>query len=63
MGGIQTYSWLSTPHGHISDCKLDSVVYAGVCVVLRRSVLFLHYHTHYIELMFQEARRGSQKET
>ncbi len=28
----QTYSRLSTTHGHITDCKLDSVVYAGVCV-------------------------------
>ncbi len=31
-GGDQAYSRLSTTHGHISDCKLDSVVYAGVCV-------------------------------
>ncbi len=30
----QAYSRLSTTHGHITDCKLDSVVYAGVCVVL-----------------------------
>ncbi len=29
----QAYSRLSTTHGHITDCKLDSVVYAGVCVV------------------------------
>ncbi len=29
----QAYSWLSTTHGHITDCKLDSVVYVGVCVV------------------------------
>ncbi len=28
----QAYSRLSTTHGHITDCKLDSVVYAGVCV-------------------------------
>ncbi len=29
-GGLnQAYSRLSTPHGHITDCKLDSVVYAG----------------------------------
>ncbi len=28
------YSRLSTTHGHIIDCKLDSVVYAGVCVVI-----------------------------
>ncbi len=28
----QAYSRLSTNHGHITDCKLDSVVYAGVCV-------------------------------
>ncbi len=26
----QAYSPLSTTHGHITDCKLDSVVYAGV---------------------------------
>ncbi len=32
-GGDQAYSRLSTTHGHITDCKLDSVVYAGVCVV------------------------------
>ncbi len=32
-GGVnQAYSRLSTTHGHITDCKLDSVVYAGVCV-------------------------------
>ncbi len=31
-GGNQAYSRLSTTHGHITDCKLDSVVYAGVCV-------------------------------
>ncbi len=36
MGGWvnQAYSRLSTTHGHITDCKLDSVVYAGVCVVI-----------------------------
>ncbi len=28
----QAYSRLSTTHGHITDCKLDSVVYAGVFV-------------------------------
>ncbi len=28
----QAYSRLSTTHGHITDCKVDSVVYAGVCV-------------------------------
>ncbi len=33
-GGDQAYSRLSTTHGHITDCKLDSVVYAGVCVVI-----------------------------
>ncbi len=32
MGANQVYSRLSTTHGHITDCKLDSVVYAGVCV-------------------------------
>ncbi len=32
-GGVnQAYSRLSTTHSHITDCKLDSVVYAGVCV-------------------------------
>ena len=29
-GGNQAYSRISTTHGHISDCKLDSVVHAGV---------------------------------
>ncbi len=33
-GVDQAYSRLSTTHGHITDCKLDSVVYAGVCVVI-----------------------------
>ncbi len=33
-GGNQAYSRLSTLHGHITDCKLDSVVYAGVGVVI-----------------------------
>ncbi len=28
----QAYSRLPTTHGHITDCKLDSVVYASVCV-------------------------------
>ena len=28
----QAYSRLSTTSGHITDCKLDSVVYAGGCV-------------------------------
>ncbi len=27
VGGDQAYSRLSTIHGHITDCKLDSVVY------------------------------------
>ncbi len=27
-GGTQAYSRLSTTHGHITDCMLDSVVYA-----------------------------------
>ncbi len=32
MGGWvnQAYSRLSTTHGHITDCELNSVVYAGV---------------------------------
>ncbi len=30
----QAYSRLSTTHGHITDCKMDSVVYAGVSVVI-----------------------------
>ncbi len=30
----QAYSRLSTTHGHITDCKLDSVVYVSVCVVI-----------------------------
>ncbi len=33
-GGNQAYSRLSTTDGHITDCQLDSVVYAGVCVVI-----------------------------
>ncbi len=33
-GVNQAYSRLSTTHGHITDCKLDSVVYAGVYVVI-----------------------------
>ncbi len=33
-GGGQAYSLLPTTHGHMTDCKLDSVVYAGVSVVL-----------------------------
>ncbi len=32
--GDQAYSRLSTTRGHITDCKLDSVVYAVVCVVI-----------------------------
>ncbi len=31
-GVNQAYSRLSTTHGHITDCKLELVVYAGVCV-------------------------------
>ncbi len=34
VGGNQDYSRLSTTHGHVTDCKLDSLVYAGVCVVI-----------------------------
>ncbi len=30
----QAYSRLSTTHGHITESKLDSVVYAGVSVVI-----------------------------
>ena len=34
-GGVnQAYSRLSTTHDHITDRKLDSVVYAGVGVFL-----------------------------
>ncbi len=33
-GGDQAYSRLSATHSYITDCKLDSVVYAGVCVVI-----------------------------
>ncbi len=33
VGVNQAYSRVSTTHGDITDCKLDSVVYAGVCVV------------------------------
>ncbi len=32
--GDQAYSRLSTIHGHITDCKLDSVMYAGVWAVI-----------------------------
>ncbi len=32
VGVNQAYSRLSTTHGHITDCKSDSVVYAGVCM-------------------------------
>ncbi len=28
----QAYSRLSTTHGHITDCKLDSVVYASILI-------------------------------
>ncbi len=35
MGWVnQAYSRLSTTHGHITNCKLDSVVYADVCMVI-----------------------------
>ncbi len=34
VGWNQAYSRLSTTHGHITDCKLYSVVYAGVCVAI-----------------------------
>ena len=30
----QAYSRVSTTYGHIIDCKLDSVVYAGASVVI-----------------------------
>ncbi len=34
-GGVnQAYNRLSTTHGHITDSKLDSVVYAGVGVAI-----------------------------
>ncbi len=33
-GRNQAYSRFSTTHGHITDCKLDSVVYACVCEVI-----------------------------
>ncbi len=29
-GGNQAYSRLSTAHGHITDCKLDSVVFSEI---------------------------------
>ncbi len=33
LGGVnQSYSRLTTTHGPITDCKFDSVVYAGACV-------------------------------
>ncbi len=33
-GVNQAYCRFSTTHGHITDCKLDSLVYAGVCKVI-----------------------------
>ncbi len=33
-GGNQAYSRLLNIHGYITDCRLDSVVFAGVCVVI-----------------------------
>ena len=34
-GGVnEAYSLISTTHGHVTDCKLDPVVYAGVYVVI-----------------------------
>ena len=34
-GGVnQAYSRLSTTHGNITECKLDSMMYAGICVVI-----------------------------
>ena len=40
----QAYCWLSKFQGHITDCKLDSVVHAGVygcrCEELIRTCLF-----------------------
>ncbi len=35
-GGYEAYSRLSSTQGHVTDCKLDSVVYAGVVVVIFR---------------------------
>ncbi len=32
VGVNQAYSRFSTTHGHITDCRLDSVVHAVVCV-------------------------------
>ena len=34
VGGGQAYSRLTTTHGHITDCKLESVGYTSVCVVI-----------------------------
>ncbi len=36
----QAYSQLSATHGHITDCKLDSVVYAGVCRCMRGELMW-----------------------
>ncbi len=47
----QAYSRLSTTHGHITDCKLDSVVDVGVCVWVNVSFIWvnesfiLHYYS------------------
>ncbi len=44
----QAYSRLSTTHGHITDCKLDSVVYAGVCVVICELMSFTTINVSWI---------------
>ena len=41
VGGGQAYNRLSTTHGHITDCKLDSMVYAGVCVWVNMVLFYL----------------------
>ena len=46
-GVIQAYSLLSTTHGHITDCKLYSVVHAGVCVLIFNVDLSCLGHTIY----------------
>ncbi len=53
-GGVnQAYSLLSTTHGHITDCKLDSVVYAGVGIQKSELTLVLldAVNTQYLNFM------------
>ena len=46
----RAYSRLSTTQGHITDCKLDSVVYAGVETQLEHNMydILTSIHVHSI---------------